>query len=72
MLKLNLKIKAHTGLTPNKYIIEVRLQKARILLEESPELTVKEVSYKIGFLKTAYFSKLFIERFGKRPSDVLV
>ena len=70
--QLNRKIKEYTGLTPNKYITEVRLQKARTLLEQSPELTVKEVSYKVGFLKTAYFSKLFIERFGKRPSDVLV
>ena len=70
--QLNRKVKQYTGLTPNKYIIEAKLQKARELLEQFPDLSVKEVSYRVGFLKTTYFSKLFVERFGRKPSEVLV
>ena len=69
--QLNRKIKEYTGLTPNKYIVEIRLQKARNLLEQSPNLTIKEVSYKVGFSKTEYFSKLFKARFGKNPSELM-
>lgn len=69
--QLNRKIKEYTGLTPNKYIVEIRLQKARNLFEQSPDLTVKEVSYEVGFSKTEYFSKLFKARFGKNPSELM-
>jgi signal transduction histidine kinase/DNA-binding response OmpR family regulator/ligand-binding sensor domain-containing protein len=69
--QLNRKIKEYTGLTPNKYIVEIRLQKARSLFEKSPGLTVKEVSYEVGFSKTEYFSKLFKARFGKNPSELI-
>lgn len=65
------RLKKLTGLTPNQYIREVRLQKARQLLEENAYSTVKEVCYAVGFRKTQYFSKLFLNRFGKIPSDYL-
>ena len=66
------KIKKITGLTPNKYIREIKLQHARALLEDHTYLTVSEVGYAIGFGKPEYFSKLYKERFGKLPSEYLV
>lgn len=59
----------HTGLTPLKFINEIRLQEARRLLEEGLCNTVKEVSYSIGFMSTRHFSKNYSTRFGKKPSE---
>lgn len=65
------KIKQLTGLSPNKYIQEVRLQTARQLLENQECSTVKEACYSVGFKKVRYFSELFNKRFGKNPSEFL-
>lgn len=59
----------HTGLTPLKFINEIRLQEARRMLEQGLCSTVKEVSYSIGFLSTRHFSKTYASRFGKKPSE---
>lgn len=65
------KLKKLTGMTPVKYQQEIRLQIAREHLELGKATSVKELAYTIGFQKVSYFSKLFLERFGKRPSDFL-
>ncbi len=61
----------NTGLTPLKFINEIRLQEARRMLEEGLCSTVKEVSYSIGFMSTRHFSKTYSNRFGKKPSEYL-
>ncbi|MGH1338397.1 MAG: response regulator [Aureispira sp.] len=61
----------HTGLTPLKFINEIRLQEARRMLEQGLCSTVKEVSYSIGFMSTRHFSKTYSNRFGKKPSEYL-
>jgi AraC-like DNA-binding protein len=65
---LHRKIKQETGLSPNLYIREVRLQEARRLLENRLVGTVAEAGQRVGFHKRAYFSQLFVERFGCLPS----
>ncbi|MCE7996899.1 MAG: response regulator [Roseivirga sp.] len=69
--QLQRKVKDITGLRPNQYIQELRLQLSRSYLEKKVYTTVNEVSQAIGFQSTQYFSKLFKERFGKNPSDYL-
>ncbi len=61
------KIKSLTGLTPTKYTRIIRLQKAKSLLQQGK--SVKVVCYEVGFQKPEYFSKLFKNEFGKRPSE---
>ena len=61
------KVKQLTGLSPNKYLQEARLQRAAELLLEG-ELTVSEISYKVGIQDPSYFNKLFKSRFGVVPS----
>ena len=65
------KIKQITGLSPNKYFREIRLQYARELLEKGEVATVNEAAFAVGFDTPSYFSRLFEERFGRRPSDFL-
>lgn len=62
-------MQANVGLTPLKFINEIRLQEARRLLEDGACSTVKEVSYSIGFMSARHFSKNYATRFGKKPSE---
>lgn len=63
------RIKAETGLTPNMYLREIRLQEARRLLEDELVASVSEAGLQIGMSKRAYFSQLYQARFGRLPSS---
>ena len=62
------KVQRHTGLTPNQYIMEARLVKARFFLETEPRLTIKNLLPRIGLKHEEHFNKVFKERFGKSPA----
>jgi len=67
--QLNRRIKRITGLSPNKYIREIKLAHARQMLENGEVGTVAEAAYAVGFDTPHYFTRLYEERFGKRPVD---
>lgn len=67
--KLYRYLKATTGLSPAIYIRNVRLQKGKELLIQS-DLNVSEVSYSVGFLDPAYFSRVFSKRYGISPRQL--
>ncbi|KPM46729.1 helix-turn-helix domain-containing protein [Jiulongibacter sediminis] len=55
------------GLTINKYLLNIRLEKARTMLNNNPELTVVQLSEEIGFSNPSYFIRKFKEVYGKTP-----
>ncbi len=57
-----------TGLSPQQYIAEIRLQKARDLLERGAVRTVAETAYAAGFSHPKVFSRTYRARFGRLPS----
>ncbi len=61
------KLKALTGESPTLFIRSIRLAHARQLLETT-ELTVSEIAYDVGFSDPGYFSRVFAEAFGVRPT----
>ena len=61
------KVKELTGMSPNKYLQEARMQRASELLLEG-ELNVSEVCYRIGMQDPTYFNKVFKARYGVVPS----
>ena len=65
---LQRQLKKLTGLTPNQYIQEFRLAKARQLLADNTYDTVAKVAYAVGFSNTKTFGRRFKQRFGKSPS----
>lgn len=67
--QLHNKIKANTGLSTSIYVRSIRLEKAKLLLEES-DLNISEVAYEVGFKDPSYFSRLFCERYGIAPSKI--
>jgi DNA-binding response OmpR family regulator len=64
-------LKKYTGLSSVNFILEVRLQKARELLEKRLCASVIEAQYEVGISSTSYFTRKFTERFGKNPSEFL-
>lgn len=65
------RVKRLTGMTPNEYVLEVRFNKARHLLEGRTAGSVKVAAGLVGFRDVEYFSKQFRMRFGKTPSEYL-
>lgn len=66
------RIKRLTGMTPNNYLRDMKLNKAKEFLEDYTYGTISEVSYAVGFEDPHYFSKIYADRFGKKPSEYLV
>ncbi|WP_419788971.1 ATP-binding protein [Mucilaginibacter sp. FT3.2] len=65
------RVKSITGLTPNRYIRDIRLQIAREAIESGRYRTISEISYIAGFETPAYFSKLFKEHYGRDVNELL-
>ena len=66
--KLYRKIKFLTGDTATEFIRKIKLEKAKELLNTT-DLTVSEISYKVGFSSPSYFTKCFKLHFGKIPKE---
>lgn len=64
-------LKRLTGLTPLQYIQEVRLSEARRLLENRTYNSVAQVASKVGYEDASSFTRVFKQRFGKRPSELM-
>ena len=62
------KIKALTGRSTAVYLRSLRLQKARSLLLSST-ISVKEITYQVGFTSQSYFSTCYTEEFGETPKN---
>ncbi len=66
---LQRKLKLLTGMSPYKYLSEIRLTEARQMLETGTHHTIAEVAYSVGFSNPKSFTRSFRKRFGKVPSD---
>lgn len=59
--------KKQTGSTVNDFIIKVRMDKARILLEKT-DMKLYEIAERVGITDSNYFSTLFKNQYGLTPS----
>lgn len=59
--------KSETGDTPINYLIRLRMEKAKEILEISPEEPIKEVAAAVGYSDAYHFSKLFKKHYGISP-----
>lgn len=58
------RIKSESGLSPNKIITEVRLQKAKKIVYEQEDWNAKSILSEIGWTNVTYFYDKYQERFG--------
>jgi len=56
------------GMPPNQYLIYLRINHAKELLE-STSLSINEISRQLGFSYTCYFSRIFKSKTGLSPSE---
>lgn len=63
------KLKTETGLNPQGFIKEVRLLKARRVIENKEICSLKELVHLIGVKNMTYFKKVYFERFGLHIKD---
>lgn len=61
--------KSETGNAPIRYLINIRLEKAKELLEGGYEGSIQEVAAQVGYDDAYHFSKLFKKRYGISPSQ---
>lgn len=61
------KVKGVTGYAPKEYLRVMRMKKAAELLL-STDMTITEISFRVGISDPAYFNKCFKAQFGKAPS----
>ena len=66
-VQLYRKVKAMMGISISDYIGNIRLEKAKIMLETS-SLTVAEIAYANGFSSPNYFSTAFKNKYGTSPA----
>ena len=66
---LRRKATAVTGMPPKKYILNVRLEKARQMLQDNPNLTVNYVAETLGFYDISHFVRMYRQRYGQNPTD---
>lgn len=62
------KVNNVSTLSPNDFILLIRLKKAAELIKENKYL-INEISYMVGFSSPNYFSKCFFNQFGVNPKD---
>jgi len=63
------KIKALTGQTANEFLKNVRLEKAKEIIETTND-TIGEISFKVGFSSPSYFTSCFKTHFGILPTEI--
>jgi signal transduction histidine kinase/DNA-binding response OmpR family regulator len=61
------KVKTLTGVSVNEFIRNVRLEKAKELIELGND-NITEISYKVGFSSPSYFTKCYKEKYGHLPT----
>ncbi|NVK92281.1 response regulator [Bacteroides sp. L10-4] len=61
------KVKMLTGMAPNVYIKNFRLNQAAELLTQN--MRINEVMLRVGFMAPSYFAKCFKAKFGKLPKE---
>lgn len=57
------------NITPMKYIISLRISKAKNLLLSNPDLTIKQIGELVGYPEQGYFSRIFKKHIGISPFE---
>ena len=65
------KLRAITGKNVSTFIKDIRMQEAKRIAIENPDIRVSDLAYRVGFRDPRYFSTCFKKQFGMQPSEFL-
>ena len=60
--------KTSMGVSPNQYLLQLRLDKAKQLLLQSSSTKISTIAQQTGFTDQAYLTRQFRQRFGITPA----
>lgn len=63
------KVKGLTGLSPNEFVTQIKMNHAAELLKNNKGMSIRNVAYESGYNDSRYFSTTFKKFFGKSPKD---
>ncbi len=66
---LNKVFREKKGVRPMEYLVTLRMQRAKELLETTPDAMIKDVANSVGYTDPLYFSKTFKKEIGKWPTE---
>ncbi len=61
--------KEHTGMNPVQYKMQVKINKAKLLLRSGTDIPIESIAESLGFYDNAYFHKVFVKCTGKTPKQ---
>ena len=64
--------KENYGLSPGKYVNQLRIEKVKLLMKEYPKYSIQKIAELVGFQDSFYFSKVFKQKEGLPPSIIHV
>lgn len=59
----------YKGISPSKYLTELRIEKAKALLKADPPMLLKDIAAIVGYEDANYFSRLFKKKTGLWPTE---
>jgi AraC-like DNA-binding protein len=62
-------IKRHTGMTYSRFLQDIRLEKAEILLKTS-QFTIEDIARRVGYENQTFFYRIFHEKFHTKPNEL--
>ena len=68
-VQINRLFKEFLNTSPVNYLISYRINKARNLLQNSPFMSIKEISTAVGYIDQCYFSRIFTKIVGVSPTE---
>ena len=66
--QLHKKLTALTGLSATLFIRQIRLLVAKKKMA-TPELSISDIAYQVGFTDPNYFTRCYVQEFGESPSE---
>ncbi len=67
---LNKVFKQYKGVRPTEYLFNIRMERARVMLETMPDVLVKDVATSVGYNDSHYFSNQFKKATGLWPTEL--
>lgn len=65
------RFKKDFGVSPQEFLLNVRIEKAKHLLSRERQLSIKDIAFSVGYADALYFSRLFRQKTGVSPREYM-
>ncbi len=59
----------YAGVNLSRYLLDLRINRAKYLLRNHPELSIKQVAMEVGYPEQSHFSRIFKKITGQNPAE---